>query len=281
VALASAGIHDICAACLITLYNWRCGRLRELGRSLASRPGKSVLVGSILGAMLGMGGYMTGLQLAGPAYTLPITTLYPAVAAICALFVLKENIPPRGWIGLILCVSGAVLVGYVPPAGLTGAYFYWGIAFAGIAALGWGTEGVCITSAMDFVEPEIALNMYYLTSVLFYLGLAVPCASMFLEIELTDVSGLFLRSGGTKILALAGAVCLCSYLCWYKSMNMIGVSRAMSLNIGYALWGILFSALFAEVELTGTLIVGSMIIFAGMCLVIGNPRKILSLRRVE
>jgi drug/metabolite transporter (DMT)-like permease len=112
--------------------------------------------------------------LPAPAYTLPITTLYPAVAAIYALFVLKENIPPRGWIGLILCVSGAVLVGYVPPALLTDACFYWGIAFSDITALGWVIKGVCITSAMDFVEPKIALNMYYLTSVLFYLGLAVP-----------------------------------------------------------------------------------------------------------
>ena len=37
---------------------------------------------------------------------------------------------------------------------------------------------------------------------------------------------------------------------------MAGVSRAMALNITYALWGVLFGALFTDVEITRSLVIG-------------------------
>jgi drug/metabolite transporter (DMT)-like permease len=279
VTMACAGVHDTCAGVCITIYNWRTGRLRELVRSAASRPGRAVLGGSAIGAALGCGGYMAGLQMAGPAYTLPITTMYPAVAALLAFFVLRERIPPRGWIGLCLCVGGAALVGYVPPSGQPGSFFYLGLAFAGLAALGWGTQGVCVTSGMDFVEPEIALNIYYILSACFYVGLAAPTAALLSGVDAMTFVGDIVTSRGTAFLALAGFLGMTSYLAWYKAMNMVGVSRAMALNISYALWGIGFTALLGNVEITKTLLVGAVTIFLGMCLVIGNPREMLSLRK--
>ena len=63
-------------------------------------------------------------------------------------------------------------------------------------------------------------------------------------------------------------------------MNMAGVSRAMALNITYALWGVLFGALFTDVEITRSLVIAAAI-FAGMFLVIGNPRDIINLRNVS
>jgi drug/metabolite transporter (DMT)-like permease len=279
VTMVCAGVHDLCAALCLTCYNWRTGRLRELGRSAASRPGRAVLGGSAIGAALGCGGYMAGLQMAGAAYTLPITTMYPAVAALLAFFVLRERIPPRGWVGLCLCVGGAALVGYVPPTGQTGSFFYLGLAFAGLAALGWGTQGVCVTSGMDFVEPEIALNIYYILSVCFYMGIAAPTAAYLSDVNIVAFAGEILTSHGTMFLAIAGCLGMTSYLAWYKAMNMIGVSRAMALNIGYALWGIAFTALLGNVEITKSLVIGALTIFLGMCLVIGNPREMLSLRK--
>ena len=43
-------------------------------------------------------------------------------------------------------------------------------------------------------------------------------------------------------------------------MNMTGVSRAMALNISYALWGIVLSALFTDARITTTLIMGALVI---------------------
>lgn len=276
-----AAVHDVSAACIITVLNLRSGRRKELWRSLVSKPGRFVIVGALIGALCGMGGYMAALQLAGPAYVLPITTLYPAVAAVLAVFVLKEKISRRGWLGLGLCVLGAGAIGYTPPSGQSGELFYLGLAFAALAAVGWGTEGVCATSGMDFIEPVVALNIYYIISGVLYALILIPLVSLTV---FSDAGGMavpleFLKSKGLLFLALAGCMGAWSYRCWYTAMNMTGVSRAMALNISYAFWGILLSCFFVEIAITPTLVAGALIIFTGMILVIGNPKDMLNLRK--
>lgn len=279
--LVCAGIHDLCAGIIITVINWRSGRFREIWRSLRSRPGRYVIAGALIGALFGMGGYMVALQMAGPAYVLPITSMYPAVAAVMAVFVLKERITTRAWAGLLLCVFGAVAVGYTPPDGQAGNVFYWGLFFAALSAVGWGVEGVWVTLGMDFIEPIVALNIYYLVSAVLFLVVLIPPVAIFM---LPEHGGIlapaeFLQSKGIMFVAVAGCLGTMSYLCWYKSMNMTGVSRAMALNISYALWGIVLSSIFTEIKITATLIIGALIIFGGMVMVIGNPRDMLNLRK--
>jgi len=80
------------------------------------------------------------------------------------------------------------------------------------------------------------------------------------------------------VAALAGSA---SYYCWYRAMNTTGVSRAMSLNITYSIWGILFSALLTPTQITVSLILGAALILAGMLLVVGDPRAMANLRNVN
>ena len=272
---------------LMTAYlavNCTQGRGREIIRTLFSKPGRLCILGALLGSPLGMGGFLMGLSLAGPAYVLPITSLYPAIAALLALVFLKERISRRAWLGLTLCVVGAVAIGYTPPESAGGGAFYLGIAFAFLAAFGWAAEGVCVTSGMDFIEPAVALNIYQIVSSLLYALIIVPAALLHLSLGGYDITGLAGRaftSSGLPFFAVAGVIGCITYLCWYKAMNMTGVSRAMALNITYALWGVVFSALFTDAEITRSLVIGAAAIFTGMCLVIGNPRDIVNLRNVQ
>lgn len=282
--LLAAGLHDFFAACLCLAVNCAQGRGREIIRTLFSKPGRLCILGALLGSPLGMGGFLMGLSLAGPAYVLPITSLYPAIAALLALVFLKERISRRAWIGLTLCVAGAVAIGYTPPESAGGGAFYLGIAFAFLAAFGWAAEGVCVTSGMDFIEPAVALNIYQIVSTLLYTLIIVPAAMLHLSLGGYDIAGLAGRaftSSRLPFFAVAGVIGCITYLCWYKAMNMTGVSRAMALNITYALWGVVFSALFTDAEITRSLVIGAAAIFAGMCLVIGNPRDIVNLRNVQ
>lgn len=284
--LLAAGLHDFCAACLSLAINGAQGKGREVIRTLRSKAGRACIWGALLGAPLGMGGYLMALSMAGPAYVLPITSLYPAIAALLALVFLKERVSLRAWGGLALCVIGAIAIGYTPPEGAGGGLFYLGIAFAFLAAFGWAAEGVCVTSGMDFIEPAVALNVYQIVSSLLYAGIIVPLALWHVSASAPgcDIPGLLARafsSPGVGCFALAGVVGCISYRCWYKAMNMAGVSRAMALNITYALWGVLFGALFTDVEITRSLMIGAAAIFAGMFLVIGNPRDIINLRNVS
>jgi len=272
--LAVGALHDSCSAFWLLLFNGATGRLKELLRTLRSKPVRPVILGAIFGGPIAMSAYMLGVKFAGPAYVMPITALYPAVASIFASIFLKERIYLRAWCGLALCVVGGVVIGFTPPEGALGSEFYLGIAMAVVATLGWGIEGVLATSGMDLLDPAVALNVRQITSSVVYMLVVLPLAGGYVLLgpALTSSIGWVF-----PVAAFTGAL---SYMCWYRAMNMTGVSRAMAINITYSLWGILFSAMFTEVEITTNIILGALVITTGMVLVVGNPRDMTSLRNV-
>ncbi|MFO7596550.1 MAG: DMT family transporter [Desulfocurvibacter africanus] len=273
--LSVAALHDTFASLWLLLSNMLTGRFRELRRTIRSKPVRQVALGAIFGGPLGMSAYLLGLKMAGSAYVLPITSLYPAVASVLAAFFLKERVCLRAWIGLLICIGGGIIIGWTPPTETLGSDFYIGIALALVATVGWGAEGVLAASAMDLLDPAVALNIRQGISSLIYLLLILPLAGGWSLI----IPTLGQLPGWLTI--LAAAVGAFSYLCWYRAMNMTGVSRAMALNITYSLWGIVFSALLLGTEITSSLVWGALAIVVGMVLVIGNPMKMTSLRNVQ
>ena len=246
--LASAAMHDGFAGFWLFFYNLFTGRAREYFRTLRTRPGKIVVLAALFGGPIAMSGYLMGINMAGASYTLAITAMYPAVGAILAIFVLKEKIIPRIWAGIILCVGGAVIVGYVPPVGVF-PNFYLGLAFSLLASLGWGMEGVLSTYGMDMVDPDIAIGIREATSFFVYLVGLLPLVAglvvfwdAFWQVSVYYVAG-------------AGALGALSYWCWYRALNMTGVGRAMALNVTYSLWAVFFSwLLIPGFQLTVTLV---------------------------
>ena len=271
--LTLAAMHDVLSGLWNLLYNWRTGRIREIGRSLFTRPGLSVCLGAVFGGPVGMGAYLIGLNMAGPAYVLPVTSLYPAVAAALAMIFLKEKIVARAWAGLALCVLGVALIGWAPPETAPGPHFFLGIGIAALATLGWGAEGVLSTSGMDLLDPAVALNIRQIVSGSVYLLVVLPLAGGW------SLLGQAVFSPAAPFICVASALGATSYLCWYRGMNMTGVSRAMACNGTYALWGILFSALFTDTEITRNLVIGAVVILGGMILVVGNPKDMTTLRK--
>ena len=285
--LFAAGCHDISAACLSLVLNVAQGKGREVLRTFCSKPGRFCVLGAFMGAPLGMGGYLMGISLAGPAYALPISTLYPAIAAVLARVFLKERISARALCGLVLCVAGAFTVGWSAPQGGVGGHaFYLGLGFAFLAAFGWAAEGVCVTAGMDFIEPAVALNVYQIVSSLLYVLVIVPAAYMLMAhdqpgVDAVELLTQALASPGLPFCAAAGLVGCVSYRCWYTAMNMTGVSRAMALNVTYALWGILFSALFTNVTVSRNLVAGAVVIVAGIVLVVMQGKSGAALRHAQ
>lgn len=273
--LSAAAMHDAASAIAVTAVNCYTGKIKELTRSLFSKPGKFVCFGSLLGGPIGMGGYLLALKFAGPAFVLPITTLYPAIASLLAIVVLKEKITKLAWCGLAMCITGAIIIGYTPPTGGSDEFFYLGIAFAFIATLGWGSEGVCAAYGMDLLDPAAVLNIRQLVSAVTYLLVIIPAVGGYMVISEAA------WSNAGSLIVFAGVFGAISYLMWYRAMNMTGVSRAMGMNVTYALWGIIFSAVFMDTELTMNLVIGAVTITAGMLMVVGNPKDMINLRNVD
>jgi len=271
--LAAAALHDGFAAVWLLIANTSAGKFKELGRTIASRPGRAVMLGALCGGPIGLAGYLLGIKYAGAAYAMAVSATYPAIGAVLAMIFLKERISPRAWGGIALCVAGAAVVGYTPAAATGLPHFKLGIALSLLAALGWGLESVLSAHGMDVLDPDIAINIREGVSFIVYAAVVLPLAG-----GLGIAASAF---GHTKALLICAATGLCgaaSYLAWYRALNTAGVGRAMSLNITYAMWGIVYGVLFTGLKLTPTLIAGAALVTAGALLTISNPAELLSLR---
>lgn len=270
--LVAACLHTGFSCFLILAYNTYTGKIREFGRCLFSKLGLIVSVCAFCSGPLAMSGYLFGINMAGASYTAVITSSYPAIGTILAVFFLKEKLTKRTLLGISLCVLGSIATGYVAPTSTVYPHFYLGIFCAFVAALGWGLEGVFGAYVMDVVDSEIAISVRQTLSFLMYLLVVLPLLHGFkiLSVSFTP----------TNVIAFifAGLFCSTSFISWYHGLSMTGVGRAMALNITYPIWVIVLQWIIQGVVPSFSLVVGCLVIIFGATLVSGNPKEMLSLR---
>lgn len=256
-------INDFLGGCVLLLNVIRTGKFKELGRSLATKPGKIMLLGFILGGPIANGAYLIGLSLAG-AFAIPVSATTAAFGALFAAVFLKQKITPRVGAGMILCVAGAVILNLVKPEGATN--FTLGIILAIVAAICWGLEGTISSFGGAMLDSEVAVTIRQIVSGLIQMVIIVPmigATGLFADMISSPLPMLLLLISGT----LVGI----SYTTWYQSNAMVGTAIGMSLNITYAFWGVFFSVLFLGQSLTPTITIGSIIVILGAIIVTTNP----------
>ncbi|MDR1677237.1 MAG: DMT family transporter [Deltaproteobacteria bacterium] len=285
--LCGALMHDTFAAIWVFINNVRAGKFKEYGRTLRTKPGKMVCLGAILGGPIGMSGYLLGITFVSSAYALPITAAYPALAAVLATFIFRERNPARVWIGVVLCIVGSFLVYYAPmgEGQEKDVYFAIGMILSTLACVGWASEGLLSTYGMDMLDPDIALGIREAVSAIAYFIFVLPIVTLYMsKFGPTPIWEMFVgatRSSALPIYAFAGFLGGFSYIYWYRALNMTGVARAMALNVTYALWGVLFGALFTPLDPTRYLYMGAGSIAIGAILVSANPRELFKLRETK
>lgn len=258
-----SGLNDLFAGIWLSIYNIKRGRMAEVWQCLKTRPGQMIVLGSLLGGPVANGAYLVGLALAG-AYAIPISATCSLFGAIFSWIFLKQRPTKRVVAGMIICVSGAIIINWVEPEGTKN--FTLGIICALIAAICWGLEGMFSSSSGEELEPEISVNLRELISGIVDLAIIVPAVK-----ALSLLTGT-LQAGIPVIwLLVAGLSAAVSFLTWYKSNALVGCAIGMSLNVTYAFWGVLFCVLFLGQELTVTIVAGSIIIVLGAVLVTMNP----------
>ncbi|MEQ7193789.1 DMT family transporter [Enterococcus avium] len=259
----SSGLNDLFAGIWLLFYNAKHGRLKELSRTLKTKPGQMLVVGFLLGGPVANGAYLIGLAMAG-AYAIPISATCSLFGSLFAWIFLKQRPTKRVVFGMLLCVAGAIVINWAKPEGAPN--FTLGIICALIAAVCWGLEGVFSSFGGAMIDTDVAVNLRELISGLVVLILIVPL-----------VGGLKLLGGtltaGIPILwlVLSGLSAAASFVCWYKANSMVGCAIGMSLNVTYAFWGVLFCVLFLGQTLTSTIVIGSIVIVLGAIIVTMNP----------
>lgn len=272
--LVGVCLHDGFAALWLFIYNLIQGKWRDYGRTLRTRPAKLIILAAILGGPVGMSGNLLGIYFAGASYTAAITAAYPAIGAVLGAVFLKEKISLRLWGGITMAILGSLIVGMVPPEGSSYPHFYLGIGLAVVAAIGWAVEGVMSTYGMDLVDSDIAIGIRQATSFFVNIFIILPflggTAYQLLFKSLTTPAGWYIA-----VIGLVGAT---SFLSWYRAMNMTGVSRAMGINVTFALWSVFFGWLLNDLKITPNLLIGVVVISIGTVLTIGNPKDLVNLR---
>jgi len=260
----TAFFHDMFSAIWTFLYLGIKKQWGNLFRAMKTKSALFVVIAALMGGPVGMTGYLLALKYIGPSYTAIISSLYPAVGAILAYFILKEKINKKAWVGLISAIIGVCILGY--SSGESGVSVV-GFLCAFLCVIGWGSECVICAYGMkgDEVSSEFALQIRQMTSAIVYGMLIVPLVGgIGLSFEILRTSVLW-WIGGT---ALAGTV---SYLCYYNAIYRIGATRAMGLNITYVVWSIVFDWLFLGTNIEILTIVSSIMVIVGVYFVAKEP----------
>ena len=273
-ALVGAFLHDFFSAIWLILNLIREKKLNKLLKPFKSKIGLFLIIGAILGGPIGMAGYLLGTKYIGAAYTSSFSALYPALGTVLSAVILKEKISFRMKIGVIVSGLGIVLLSYSPINLEIYPKYILGIFFSLFCVLGWALECVIASYSMKYgeVDSSVAICIRQIISTLFYAGLIIPFISGYKLVYKVFDSNIIYYFIGT---ALIGSL---SYLFWYKSIDLIGAPRGMSLNISYIVWTMIFSKMLLGVDLNGQFILSSIIIFLGIILIAGNPKEMILIK---
>ena len=251
-------LHDICSAAYLLFFMAGKKQLKKIKKALFTREGKFVILGALFGGPLGMTGYVLSIRYLGAGNTAMISALFPALGSFMAWIILKEKLTAGQIIGLLLSITGMVLMGGTI-TGIEQEKFLPGILFALICVCGWASEVIICGYGMKsgVINNEQALTIRQMTSALFYFCIILSgIRGHGAVLQIMGSKGMLIIMAA----ALAGTV---SYLCYYRTIHQLGASTAMALNITYAAWALLFEMLILHTAKNLKEVVCGMIIVGG------------------
>lgn len=264
--IACAALNDCCAAISLLIFNGMRGLMPEICKSIKTKAALIICAAALLGGPVGQSAYFLGIALAGPAYALTITAMYPIVGCLLSWLFLKQPINMRMWLGIFISVIGAVIVGYIPDSA---SYdnFSMGILFSMLAAFCWGSEIVLAYYGMNEIKPDIAITLREFVSGTVLLFVVLPL------INGIEVLKMIVNTNSAFPYFLgAGVVAGSSYGLWYVANKLAGCAKGMATNSTYIIWGVLLNVCFGGIAgLSADTIVGCILVLIGVILVLLNP----------
>ena len=260
-------LHDAFAAIWMLLIMGSKGELKHLKSALFTKDGLFCVLGALFGGPLAMTFYMLAIAKGGPALTATVTACYPLLGSALAVLVLKEKMSLRSWMGLLVCILGIVFIGYAPSDGQNTSVVA-GILLAAVAAIGWATEAVVCGYGMKAgkVNPQMALLIRELTSGIVYLLIVAPLMMGGFGNVVEGTVAVFQDWHAWAVLLVTALIGMSSFFIWYSSIDLIGASKALCLNVTYSFWAVVFTFIFMKSALTPNIVVGSLMVVAGVTL---------------
>lgn len=265
--LITTFIHDSFSMIILLFIILKLKKVNEFKRVLFSKSGLAIVIAALLGGPIGMGAYILSINDLGASIASSISAIYPAVGLVLAYLFLKERMKPHSIVGLLIAIVAIVLMGYSSEA-MTGSLGR-GILFVSLCAFGWGSEAVIISATLkEDVSSEVALAIRQLTSSLTYGLVVLPI------IGFANITPVLTHSNILILVLISGFLGTISYLNYYKSIDLIGATQAMGLNISYPAWAFLFQY-FVDGQFTLYLFVLAIIVMMGSVMSNEKPLEVL------
>lgn len=247
----STFLHDAFSAVFSCIYNGVRGNLGNVIKALKTKSGKFVAIAAIIGGPVGMTGYVLSINNLGASIGAVASAIFPAIGAVLAHFILKEEMKWYRWILLAFTLLGVYGLSYSPEISINN--FWLGILGTLMCSFGWGIEAVILAKSMQDPEvtDEIALQIRQTVSALVYGIIILPIIGGWgLTAKLIPVTNEWV----IPVIAGAALFATASYLFYYKAISQIGASKAMALNVSYAAWAVVFSVvIFRDMTLVNPL----------------------------
>lgn len=237
-ALGSA-VNDTCSAVWAMIYAGVRGKFGDFLKTLNTVPGRVMILAALIGGPIASTAYVVGIQMAG-SLVIPIAALNPAIGAILARIMFKQELNRRMVIGIIICVLAGFLIGSVGIGDDAPENMLLGLGIAFIAALGWGFEGCVAGFGTAMIDSEIGIAIRQLTSGVSNLIILLPIMGVMagnakLSVDLTIQA---FTSGPAMVwFVLSGLCAFASFMSWYKGNSMCGAALGMACNGTYSFWG--------------------------------------------
>lgn len=255
-----AFLHDGFSAIYMTGYLAAQRMLPSTFSLLPTRSAMAVIVAAAIGGPIGMRAYLYAVDTIGAGYSAGISAIYPVVAALLSMILLKEKVPLKRWVGLGLAVIAVALLSFdlMQQSGVT---LEWrGFIAAFICVASWACESVfCSIGMGEDLTPEQALWIRQWTSTLVYV--------VFIIVEADIIATMTWITQQPMIWWMAGiaAIGTLSYLKFYQAIDQIGPVKATGLNVSYAIWASVMTTVLTGVNWQVILLVaGAMMMVASI-----------------
>lgn len=282
-ALGSAINDTISAIWCLGIAGFK-GKVGDFFRTLRTKPGKVMIIAALIGGPISSTAYVVALQMAG-SIVIPITALCPAIGAILARILFKQELNGRMMVGIGICFLASFMIGSTSLGGDAPAGMFLGICIAFIAALGWGLEGCVAGYGTSMIDYEIGITIRQVTSGLANLIILVPIFGYIsgggLGISTKLVGEAITSSPAMIWFIVSGFFAVFAYSLWYKGNSMCGAALGMACNGAYSFWGPFFCwlvlGIFAGQEgwaLPPIAWAAAIVMFIGILIIAMNPYDI-------
>lgn len=265
--VAVAFFHDTYSA--ITLYFLKIRR-SDFKKKFSIKKHYLLILSGFLAGPIGLTCYMQAIKYLGVALATSTVAIYPIIIVVILGVFFKLKLTRTIYFSIIISIIGCVGINFFSyQLSIDPDKIYLGLLFAIICILTWSFECVVVDrlSGNSELNSDMMLFIRQTSSAVLYFIIVL------LLFDIKDLFTIITSIHYQFLILITSLFATISYLCWYKSISLIGASIATVLNVTYSFWGIILGVLFFNQKVTFFMFLSLLLIFTGITILMVGENK--------